>query len=261
MAFSSAQPSQQATGQSADCVFTVSARSKLPDVPMFRFLRRQFGDLPLASIGSVFGFVEQTTLYGGRKFIGRELSDRDVVQLNNAEIGIRIPLSNHYADKQEYEQARPLLEKYHLSINSAIVTNDDLAKWIRADFPNYRVDASVIKNIDNPRKLEKALKIYDEIVLPMSSNEDPDFLKSIEEKHRITLFANAGCAFTCPAKTCYQSVSKMNKGDTSQKFRCSQPIKERETLGMIDFELQPLMDMGFRSFKLLRPAPGMQTGF
>ena len=30
---------------------------------------------------------------------------------------------------------------------------------------------------------------------------------------------------------------------------------------MIDFELQPLVDLGFRSFKLLRPAPGHHTGF
>ncbi len=261
MAFSSAQPKSPSARQKPDCVFTVSARSKLPDVPMFRFLRRQFGDIPLGSIGSVFGFVEQTTLYGGRKFVGRELSDRDVAQLNNAEIGIRIPLTNHYATELEFEQTKPLLKKYHMAPNSVIVTNDDLAKWIRAEFPDYRIDASVIKNIDNPKKLQKALKIYDEIVLPMSSNEDSEFLESIEEKHRITLFANAGCAFTCPAKTCYVSVSKINKGDPNQKFRCSQSIKEREILGMIDFELQPLIDMGFSSFKLLRPAPGMKTGF
>ena len=261
MAFSSAQLKPKATPQLADCVFTVSARSKLPDVPIFRFLRRQFGDLPLANIGSVFGFVEPTTLYGGRKYGGRELSERDVAQLNHAEIGIRIPLSNHNASEQEFEQARPLLKKYHFALNSVIVTNDELAKWIRADFPKYRLDASVIKNIDNPKKLEKAFRIYDEVVLPMSSNEDPDFLKSIEGKDRITLFANAGCAFTCPAKTCYVSVSKMNKGDTDETFRCSQAIKERHILGMVNFELQPLIDMGFNSFKLLRPAPGMQTGF
>jgi hypothetical protein len=30
---------------------------------------------------------------------------------------------------------------------------------------------------------------------------------------------------------------------------------------MIDFDLEPLVQMGFRSFKLLRPAPGKMTGF
>src|SRR3990172_1252192 len=135
--------------QRPDCVFTVSARSKQPEVPVFRFLRRHFGHIPLASIGSMFGFVERSTLYGGRKFCGRELSERDVAQLNNAGIGIRIPLSNHFATQGEYEQCMPLLEKYHHEPNSVIVTNDDLAQWIRADFPQYRIDASVIKNINN----------------------------------------------------------------------------------------------------------------
>ena len=134
------------------------------------------------------------------QFNDRELSVRDVAQLNNAGIGIRIPLSNHYATREEYEQCRDLLETHHQESNSVIVTNDDLAKWIRADFPKYRIDASVIKNINTLKKLEKALKLYDEVVLPMTANEDWPFLKSIEDKHRIMLFANAGCAFTCPSK-------------------------------------------------------------
>jgi hypothetical protein len=250
-----------ASRQQPELVFTVSARRKPPEVPIFRFLRKHFGNIPLASIGSVFGFVEQSTLYGGRKFSGRELSDRDVLQLNKAGIGIRIPLSNHYATWGEYEQCMSLLEKYHFDLNSVIVTNDDLAKWIRADFPRYRIDASVIKNINNPKKLAKALKTYDEVVLPMTANEDMKFLQAIEPRHRITLFANAGCAFTCPSRTCYASVSKVNKGDRNQPFVCSQSTKEREQLGMIDFELRPLVAMGFRSFKMLRPAPGMMTGF
>jgi hypothetical protein len=241
--------------------FTVSARSKPPNVPVFLFLRRHFGNLPLAQIESLFGFVEQSTLYGGRTFHRRELSERDVIQLNNADIGVRLPLSNHFVTREEYEQSRPLLEKYHREPNSVIVTNDDLARWIAEDFPEYRRDASVIKNINNLRKLEQALEIYDEVVLPMTANEDMDFLQSIKAPERITLFANAGCAFTCPSKTCYVSVSRLNKGDEDAEFRCSQGIKERELLGMIDFSLEPLIEMGFRSFKLLRPAPGMKTGF
>ncbi len=259
MALSTAQTKPKA--HLADCVFTVSAQTKLPDVPIFSFLRRQFGDIPMGNIGSVFGFVEPTTLYGGRKFAGRELSEQDVAQLNHAEIGIRIPLSNHNASEQEYEQAKPLLEKYHFALNSVSVTNDDLAKWIRADFPKYRLDASVIKNIDCLKKLAEALAIYDEVVLPMNSNEDLDFLKSIEEKDRITLFANASCAFTCPEKACYMTVSKMNKGDTDKTFQCPRAIKEHHIRGMVNFELQPLIEMGFNSFKLLRPAPGMQMDF
>lgn len=247
--------------QPAEYTFTVSARGKKPSVPIFMFLRRQFPHLSLGSLESVFGFVERCSLYGGRNFGKRELLDRDVTQLNKAGIGFRLPLSNHIVSREEYDQYQGFLEKYHNKPNSVIITNDDLARWVGEDFPDYRIDASVIKNINNPAKLDKALELYDEVVLPMTANEDTAFLKSIKTPERITLFANAGCAFTCPSRTCYMSFSKMNKGDKDAEFICSQSLKEREQLGMLDFELEPLIDMGFKSFKLLRSAPGRMTGF
>jgi hypothetical protein len=119
----------------------------------------------------------------------------------------------------------------------------------------------VIKNINTREKLDKAFKIYDEIVLPMEMNEDFAFLRSIEEKDRITLFANAGCAFTCPSRICYVSVSKLNKQTGNEQFRCSRSLKQREVIGMIDFELEPMIELGFRHFKLLRAMRGQLTGF
>ncbi|MFQ5983718.1 MAG: hypothetical protein ACE5KS_10145 [Woeseiaceae bacterium] len=240
--------------------YTISARSKSPDTPVFAFLRNHYGNVPLREIDSLFGFVERSTLYGGRAFTGRELSDRDVFQLNNAGIGIRLPLSNHYVERDEYERNRSLLRRYHRPCNSVIVTNDDLARWIQQDFPAYHVDASVIKNVKTHRKIDDVLKLYDSLVLPMRLNEDFDFLEKIEAKDRITLFANAGCALTCPSKLCYLSLSKINKGKGGE-FQCSQMFKERELLGMVDFPLQPYIDLGFHRFKLLRARPGSMTGY
>jgi hypothetical protein len=240
--------------------YTISARSKDPHTPVFAFLRNQYGNVPLREIDSLFGFVEKSTLYGGRAFAQRELSNRDVIQLNNAGIGFRLPMSNHYVEPDEYEKNLPLLKKYHLACNSIIVTNDDLAKWIRRDFPDYRLDASVIKNIKTHRKIDEALELYDSVVLPMRLNEDLDFLEKIEAKDRITIFANAGCALTCPSKLCYQSISKMNKGKGAE-FQCSQTFKDRELEGMVDFPLQPYIDRGFHRFKLLRSRPNGMTGF
>ena len=241
-------------------IYTVSARGKPPRVPVFAFLRRHYGNVPLREIESLFGFVERSTLYGGRAFKQRELSNRDVGQLNNAGIGVRLPLSNHHVEREEYEENQALLDKYHNKTNSVIVTNDDLAKWIRADFPDYKIDASVIKNIKSHAKIDKALNLYDSIVLPMNINEDLDFLNKIKQKDRITLFANAGCALTCPSKLCYLSISKINKYQGGE-FQCSQPIKERDLLGMVDFSLDPYIDLGFHSFKLLRARPNHMTGF
>jgi hypothetical protein len=240
--------------------YTVSARGKAPNAHVFAFLRNKYGNLPLREIDSLFGFAERSTLYGGRQFTGRELSDRDVFQLNNAGIGIRLPMSNHYVERSEYEENLPLLKKYHRPGNSIIITNDDLARWVRQDFPDYHLDASVIKNLKTHRKLDEALELYDSAVLPMPLNEDLAFLEKIEAKDRITLFANAGCALTCPSKLCYVSISKRNKGQNVE-FQCSQMFKERELEGMVDFPLQPYIDLGFHRFKLLRARPGGMTGF
>jgi hypothetical protein len=217
--------------------YTISARSKSPQMPVLKFLRDQYGYVPLREIDSLFGFVERSTLYGGRYFTQRELSDRDVAQLNNAGIGVRLPMSNHHVEPDEYDANLALLEKYHREGNSIIITNDTLAKWIRRDFPDYRLDASVIKGIKTHKKLDKAFELYDSVVLPMRVNEDIEFLKKIEDKDKITLFANAGCALTCPSKLCYLSFSKLNKGKGGE-FQCSQKFKERELLGMMDFPLR-----------------------
>jgi len=243
-----------------EATYTISARGKAAEVPVFAFIRNQYGNVPLREIDSMFGFVEQSTLYGGRAFLRRELSDRDVFQLNNAGIGVRLVMSNHYVEPDEYERNRPLLEKYHRKLNSVIATNDDLAMWVRRDFPQYKIDASVIKNIKTHKKIDEALKLYDSVVLPMRLNEDLDFLEKIEAKDRITLFANAGCALTCPAKLCYLSISKINKGKGGE-FQCSQPIKKRALEGMVDFPLRPYVDLGFHRFKLLRSRPGSMTGY
>ncbi len=243
-----------------DFRFTISARGKPLDLPVFHFLSNNFSELPLEQIDSVFGFVERCSLYGGREFIKPQISSYDVSVLNRAKIGLRIPFTNHMADREEYERYQPMIQKYYKPVNSVIVTNDNLAKWIRADFPDMVIEASVIKNIKNMRKLEEALEIYDTVVLPMTTIDDREFLEKIPDKDRIRLFANGGCALTCPSKICYPAFSEMNKFKGGE-FRCSQDIKSREMLGMIDFDLDELGEMGFHHFKLLRAKKGGWTGF
>jgi hypothetical protein len=241
--------------------YTVSARGKRSAQPIQQFIKMNYGDLPLEQIDSFFGFTEACTLYGGRFFGSTELSRYDVRSLYSMNINLRLPLTNHYATAEEYEECQPFLEKYYRPGNSLIITNDELAGWIRTDFPDYRLEASVIKNIDNLKKVDAAFKIYDTVILPMASNNDEKFLKSIERKKDITLFANAGCALTCPSKICYPSVSKANKVGDNSLFRCSQKLKDRNVIGMHDFDLDYLQSLGFERFKLLRPRQGNMTGY
>jgi hypothetical protein len=241
--------------------YTISARGKKAAQPIQKFIKDNYSAIPLEQIDSFYGFTESCSLYGGRFFVGTELSRFDLRSMYEMGINLRLPLTNHYVTAEEYEQNRPFLEKYYRPGNSLIITNDELAGWIRKDFPAYKLEASVIKNIDNLKKIDEAFRIYDTVILPMSSNNDEKFLKSIEPKTNITLFANAGCALTCPSKICYPSISKANKVGDYTLFRCSQKLKERNTIGMFDFDLNYLQSLGFERFKLLRPRQGNMTGY
>ena len=241
--------------------FTISARAKPSAVPIQRFIKDNYDHILLEQIDSFFGFTEASTLYGGRIFTATELSRYDVRSLYRMDINVRLPLTNHYATPEEYEENLPFLEKYHRPGNSLIITNDELAGWIRGDFPDYRLEASVIKNINTLKKVDEAFAIYDTVILPMASNDDEELLKAIDNKENITLFANAGCAYTCPSKICYPSVSKANKSGAKNLFQCSQKLKERNTIGMFDFDLDYLQSLGFERFKLLRSKPNDMTGF
>ncbi|MGZ8901978.1 MAG: hypothetical protein ACXW0H_00360 [Methylobacter sp.] len=227
---------------------------------MMAFLKENFDGVPLGQIDSLFGFVERCTLYGGRAPANRELSDADVQVMYEHSIGLRIPLSNSFASKDEYKQYHGLLEKYHRAGNSIILTNNTLASWIKRDYPIYHLEASVIKNIDTYEKINKSLDLYDTVVLPMRLSLEYDFLDKLTQKQRITLFANAGCAFNCPAKICYHSISKINKF-SDVEFRCSKTTVPRVELGMQDFDIGKLFALGFERFKLLRPIPGGIRGF
>ena len=241
-------------------IFTISARRKPNDIGILDYLSLNFPDIPLSRIDSVFGFVERSTFYGGRPFLGPELTDEDVKQLNDNKIGLRIPFTNHHATRKEYEEHQEMLTKYHKKGNAIILTNDELTQWIRKDFPRYRIEASVIKNIDTHKKIEEAYELYDTVVLPMAINQDHEFLKKVKSKKRITLFANAGCALTCPSKICYPSISKINKYEGGE-ILCSKDIKDRNKLGMIDFDLDELVSLGFTRFKLLRSRSQGRTGY
>jgi len=235
--------------------YSVSCRNKRVDQPVDDFLNLQYPAVDKFAISTVFGFVERTTLYGGRIFIGPELSESDVQTLYNWEVGLKLPLTNTFASEEEYEKEYTFLEKYHRKGNSVVLVNDELARWIRRDFPDYEIEASVIKNISKQSTIDKYLDIYDIIVLPMDLHRQPEYLESLEPKSRLRLFITAACAFTCPAKTCYKSISRINKmpvGEGHELFNCSQNVLPREMEGFQEFDVDQLVSMGFTKFKVTR---------
>ena len=239
--------------------YTISAREKPKNEGVISYFKRVHGHIQIPDIDSVFAFTEKSTLYGGRRFAGPELLPEDIQELYDNDIGYRIPFTNNYVEMDEYNRNILFLEKYHRPGNSVILVNDQLSRWIKEDFPDYKIEASIIKNIKTYKKIDEALELYDTVVLPTSLNENLEFLDKIEQKHRITLFAFAGCGVNCPAKICYPSISKFNKFNGYTDFECSRPLKERDIRGKVDFDLDVYVRMGFDRFKLIEPTGGVRV--
>lgn len=233
--------------------FTVSARQKTSDETIEELLDRYRFATGDAEITSVYGFSTHSPLYGGRNFEEPQLSDEDLEYLSENNIGFRLPLSSSFFNEDDYEKTKPLLDKHHNKLNSIICTNDKLALRIREDYPEYTIEASAIKNI-KAQNVNKHLAIYDSVVLPMVANDDLVGLSKIENKDRVILFANGGCAYRCSSKICYSQVSKMNNGTYIEGTPvCSIGLTPRriEGEGLHFFNLEELIKLGFTRFKLL----------
>ena len=106
--------------------FTISARRKPNDRAILPFLAKSFPAIPIIQIDSVFGFVERSTLYGGRVFDKPELTEHDVNQLYYVGIGVRLPLTNHYVEPAEYEATAPLFDKGGATNDGLVVSQMNL---------------------------------------------------------------------------------------------------------------------------------------
>lgn len=214
-------------------------------MPLRTYLKTLYGN---REIDSVFGFVEWSSMYGGRPWRGPEIED--VGEVYSEGIALRLPLTNHHISREEFEGQRGFLEKYDRPGNSVILADDNAVPWFR-DY-GYEIEASAVKEIDSLEKVEQSLELYDTVVIPPRLSQSFEFLASLPEKHRIRIFANAGCAFNCPSRICYPSFSKYNK-TLSGDLLCSMPYKQREDMGKQWFDVKPLEEMGYSRFKLVPP--------
>jgi collagenase-like PrtC family protease len=212
------------------------------------------------SITSVFGFVEFTPLYGGRLFKNVEITSDDMAFLSDNNINLRLPLTNMFVDEEMYEDNRWFLDKFYGSNTSILCSSDFLARRIREDYPDYKLEASAVMDI-HPKDVAEYLKLYDTVVLPPSMSDKYELLEKIQDKHRVTVFGRGGCAYNCPSKICYPSISKAHKNpNTNRSVKCSKNSIPREELPpFLEFDLEKLSDIGFSNFKFTSSVLGWST--
>jgi len=240
--------------QNPELSYTVTSRDILPSLGISEYLQMLFPFIKPSQVTSLFGFTyDFSPLFGGRQFNQKHtLTRHHLEEMETLGIHLSMNMTNHFFSEEAYQASMPLLEKHHKNGNLITCLNDTLAERIRKDFPNYSLKASIIKNLNTLSKVEHALQLYDDVVIPMDKNDDTEFLAALPEKQRIILFANASCAYNCPSRSCYVGFSQENQGKNITS-ECSIPRLEREPLGKVFFDVNGFYDLGFRKMKLIPP--------
>ncbi len=217
-------------------------------------------------IDSVFGFTDRyCPLYGGRSYDAYEpakiqITDEELRWMYDTGINLKLAVSAPKVSRHEYLSCRSFFDHYYRKGNTLIITNDRFAEWVREDYPDYLIEASVIRDTNNQEAIKTATVIYDYIVIPIILNDDTIFLENIEDKEQIRLFVNTECSYNCLSKICYSVQSNINKKyKRIDKFQCSVGLVPRAHVNAQRdwenwyFDIDSYIAMGFRSFKVLTP--------
>lgn len=238
--------------QETGIIYTVSGRRLPPDIPVTEGLKILYDYIDFTAIESVYGASEiETPLYGGwlsKTGKNSVLTAEQIDELEKHNINFMIPLSNHHFDEKAYNETRKLLDKYHRSGNGIICVCDELAERIKKDYPLYIIEASSIKKLVHYGDIDRALQLYDYVVVPSEYNKSDEFLEGIKYKDKIILFGNSICDHCCPGHECYREVSK--------RFQSREKLHEQICSRFIfypnvNFDLGKFKQMGFKRFKLV----------
>lgn len=152
------------------------------------------------------------------------------------------------------------LEKFYNSNNGIIVYSDLLEKYIRKNYPLYKIISSTTKCITNKKEAIKELKKdYETVVLDYNFNKDLNFLKTLPNKDKCELLVNAVCIPNCPRrKQHYELISKvaLHQDKKDDYFMCEasanlfyQAMKNPTFISVDDIQ-NTYLPMGFQHFKI-----------
>jgi len=172
----------------------------------------------LANINiTVYDGISNCSWNGGRINRDLELSDSQINTYYSLNINIALTFSNYNININD-KIGNQLLKKFHRTGNSIILVNEELRKYIRKNYPKYKLIYSItgmgevnIPMMASDIKLYKKLEQkYDLIVPRMEHIFDNRFLKLSQDKYEIML--NDTCIYNCPYyKEHFKLIADQNK--------------------------------------------------
>lgn len=228
-------------------------------------------------IASVFGGFDGSLWNGGRGVGGKfdpKLTELVIKTFDELKVPLRFTFTNpliteeHLADKNCNE----ILKMADNGINQVIVMSEVLEKYIRENYPNYKITSSTCKEIRDMDGVNAELKKpYNLVVLDYNWNNKFDELEKIDpaERGRCEILVNALCQPNCPRRgehyraigkiqidRCNAAYSAVGGHLTFKDFEC--PLMSRTIFDITELPTfispeairEKYLPMGFKEFKL-----------
>lgn len=158
-------------------------------------------------IGSVYGAFPGAVWNGGR-FTGNFKCDDKIMaqaikEYNDRGIPVRYTFTNPLIEEKHL--GNPLCNKMlrlaNNGMNEVIVNSPILEKYIRENYPKFKITSSTCKELKTAEAVNAELeKDYNLVVLDYNWNNNFEFLESIERKDKCELLINACCIPNCPRR-------------------------------------------------------------
>ena len=147
--------------------------------------------------------------------------------------------------------------------NEIMVSSPYLEEYIRKNYPNYKINKSIIAS-EFDYDLNEALNDYNTVVLPRRYAKDFNYLSNsiaLENRHRVEILCNDPCPINCPyLYSHYKEFGKVQmyqKSINCSEANCKMPFRkqypwERDKSQIITYNeiVEKYLPLGYTEFKI-----------
>lgn len=228
-------------------------------------------------IASFFGEFP-TSLWNGGRPSNYDQCDASFIQnviknINAQGVSVRYTYTNMLLSEQDLQDpyCNFCMKAADNGMNEVMIFSPILEKYIRENYPGYKLNSSTCKEIRDIDKVNEELKKdYYLVVLDYNFNNKFDELQKIKDKARCEILVNALCRPECPRRgDHYKNIAKnqrimlKNRNHPKDKqiplepwyceygeYNCIHTIQEYSTYISPEVIWEKYVPMGFNQFKI-----------
>ncbi|MCM1023865.1 MAG: hypothetical protein NC395_07375 [Prevotella sp.] len=229
-------------------------------------------------IASVFGSFPGALWNGGRNVPGEydgTVNEKIMKAFNDRGIPLRFTFTNPLIEEKHLSDraCNDILKMAENGLNEVIVMSPVLERYIRENYPGYKITSSTCKQIRDMNDLNGELeKDYNLVVLDYNWNNKFDDLALVKDRKRCEILVNACCQPSCPRRgEHYRSIGKYQielcgMAQSGLALGSRNVMKEPFSCGYMNYNIYMIKDfptyispddietkylpMGFSQFKL-----------